>query len=106
MRFSRGRRIAIGASMAGLVAVTAIVVAPSAPARRAPRKVIEGTVPQYAKAGTEVADARGGVDFSVALKWRNQAGLSSFDRSVSSPASPDYGHYLSPAQFRARYSPR
>ena len=25
---------------------------------------------------------------------------------MSNPSSPDYGHYLSPAQFRARYSPR
>ena len=106
MRLSRGKRIGIGASMAGLVAVTAVVVAPGAPARGAPRKVIEGTVPQYASAGAEVADARGSVDFSVALRWRDQAGLSSFDGAVSNPSSPDYGHYLSPAQFRARYSPR
>jgi hypothetical protein len=51
MRLSRGRRIGIGASMAGLVTVTAVVIAPGAPARRSARKVIEGTVPQYAKAG-------------------------------------------------------
>ncbi len=106
MRLSRGRRIGIGASIAGLVAVTAVVVAPGAPARGAPPKVIEGTVPQYANASAEIADARGSVDFSVALRWRDQAGLSSFDGAVSNPSSPDYGHYLSPAQFRARYSPR
>jgi subtilase family serine protease len=92
--------------MAGLVAVTAVVIAPGAPARRSARKVIEGTVPQYAKAGAEVADARGSVDFSVALGWRHARALSRFDRAVSNPGSPTYGHYLSPARFRARYSPR
>jgi subtilase family serine protease len=92
--------------MAGLVAVTAVTVAPGAPARRAPRKVIEGTVPQYAKVGAAVADARGGVDFSVALGWRHARELGSFDRAVSNPSSPAYGNYLSPAQFQARFSPR
>ena len=37
--------------------------------------------------------------------WRNAADLKAFDAAVSDPSSPSYAHYLSPAQFRDRFSP-
>lgn len=39
------------------------------------------------------------------LRLRNQSGLAALVRRVSDPASRSYEHYLTPAQFRARYSP-
>ena len=44
-------------------------------------------------------------DFSVVLKLRNTDALDEFNESVSDPASPQYGQYLTPAEFHARYSP-
>ncbi|MFE3634753.1 protease pro-enzyme activation domain-containing protein [Streptomyces sp. NPDC059168] len=42
---------------------------------------------------------------SVSLKLRDPAGLDRFLTAVSTPGSPEYGHYLTPARFAARYAP-
>jgi len=47
----------------------------------------------------------GRVDFTVALRLRDVAGLDRFNEEVADPASASYGTYLSPSQFRRRYSP-
>jgi subtilase family serine protease len=39
------------------------------------------------------------------LRPRDEAGLKAFVARVSNPRSRSYGHYLTPAQFRARYAP-
>jgi kumamolisin len=36
------------------------------------------------------------VDVQLALSLRDQAGLQDLIRRVSTPGSPDYGHYLTP----------
>jgi subtilase family serine protease len=41
----------------------------------------------------------------ISLRHRNGAGLQRFITQVSNPSSADYGHYLTPAQFTARYAP-
>jgi subtilase family serine protease len=41
----------------------------------------------------------------VSLRPRDEAGLRSFIAHVTNPADPLYGHYLSAAQFRARFAP-
>jgi kumamolisin len=40
---------------------------------------------------------------TLSLAPRNQADLDRFVEEVSDPASPNYGHYLTPPQFAARY---
>src|SRR5262245_12485089 len=45
------------------------------------------------------------ITFHVNLGWRNQAGLRSLLAAVSDPRGSSYGHYLTPAQFEARFSP-
>jgi subtilase family serine protease len=45
------------------------------------------------------------VELLLDLRLRHQAELSSFIGRVSDPASPDYAHYLSAAEFRSRYAP-
>src|SRR5205807_1311193 len=42
---------------------------------------------------------------AVTLPLRNQADLRALIAKVSDPASPEYGHYLTPAQFAARFAP-
>ena len=41
----------------------------------------------------------------VTLQPRDPAALAAAVRAVSDPASPDYRHFLTPAQFAARYGP-
>ena len=53
------------------------------------------------KVAATTADSR--VGFSVYLKMRDQAGAEAVATAVSDPNSSAYGHYLSPAQVRARY---
>ncbi|WP_329059293.1 protease pro-enzyme activation domain-containing protein [Amycolatopsis sp. NBC_01480] len=45
------------------------------------------------------------VPVAVALKLHNAAGLDKFLADVANPASPVYGHYLTPQQFGAAYGP-
>ena len=92
----------------GLAAPTAVVVAAIAlngSAGAASRKVLRGSVPAYATADAQIQPARGPVHFDVSLPWRHSRALDRLDQAVSDPASPSYGHYLSPAGFRARFSP-
>ncbi|MCW2868315.1 MAG: hypothetical protein JWR20_2503 [Marmoricola sp.] len=41
----------------------------------------------------------------VSLAPQDPAGVEAFVASVSDPASPDYGHYLTPAEYAARFGP-
>jgi len=41
----------------------------------------------------------------VFLALRNQSGLEAAVKAVSDPSSADYAHYITPAQFGARYAP-
>ncbi|MGN6380091.1 MAG: S53 family peptidase [Gaiellales bacterium] len=43
--------------------------------------------------------------FSVWLGWRDQAGLEQTLSALYDPAGPSYHHWLSPDEFRSRYSP-
>jgi subtilase family serine protease len=45
------------------------------------------------------------IRFSVGLKMTNRAGAIALEREVSEPASPQYRHYLTPAQWERRFSP-
>ena len=45
------------------------------------------------------------VDLAVVLGFRDQAGLDALSAAVSNPRSASYGHYLTPAEFHARFAP-
>ena len=49
--------------------------------------------------------ARSPVSFDLVLKLRNASGAAAFVRAVSSPGSREFHHYLSDAQWVARYGP-
>lgn len=50
-------------------------------------------------------DAGATMTVQLALKLRNQAELEQRIRRVNDPKSPDFGNYLTPEQFAARYGP-
>jgi subtilase family serine protease len=68
------------------------------------QKVFKGSTAPFAH-GAAARPARGRMDVSVALRWRNEHELNSLDRAVSDPSSASYGNYLSTEEFRSRFSP-
>jgi len=78
------------------------------PAFGAPREVVlRGSWAPYAVGHNLVRPARPNerVDFQLYLGLRDRSAAETLLASVSDPASPNYAHYLSPGQFRARFSP-
>src|SRR2546429_346440 len=75
----------------------------SAQVRAAPsnRATLSGNVPPWARSASfkSAANLSDDVGFRVYLNWQNPSGLEALDRAVAAPASPSYGHYLTPAQF-------
>ena len=101
----RSRRASIGAFAAAVFALS-LVVSPAAAAPSA-RATLAGSVPSWASSSAfkGAADPNGSVGFRVYLGWTNEAGAQALARAVSDPRSASYGHYLSPAQFRAAFAP-
>jgi subtilase family serine protease len=92
---------------AAVVAALSLVVAASAVAAPAGRTKLNGNRPAWAKSAQRTGDVSSNeqVDVAVFLKWRNGADLDSFAAAVSNPRSAQYRQYLTPAAFRARFSP-
>jgi subtilase family serine protease len=96
--------------VAGLLCATTVsgaVGATAAGAASSGRKPLAGTalpakVRQHV-AGGVAKSAR--VDFKLVLKLRDAAGAQALLKSVSSPGSASYRHYLTAAQWEARFSP-
>ena len=45
------------------------------------------------------------VSRDVVLPLRDQAGLDAFVADVTNPSSPNFRHYITPAEFTARFGP-
>lgn len=45
------------------------------------------------------------MDVAIDMALRDPGGLAAVDSAVSTPGSPDYGHYLTAAQFAERFGP-
>src|ERR1035441_2587969 len=54
--------------------------------------------------GTQAVSA-GTVSARIYLAGQDEAGLTAYATSVSTPGNALYGHYLTPAQVRARFGP-
>jgi len=102
-------KIARGFTLLGVVLLVAGVCSATPAGAAAPsgRTTLPGSVPAWAtahnRAGT--ADPSAAVGFRVYLGWQDATAASSLAQAVSDPASSSYGHYLTPAQFRARFAP-
>jgi len=89
----------------------AILLAPTfvfaaSPSRDPEVALSSNTVAGLNQAG-RIADEDAGkiIDVQLALKLRNRAQLDDLIRRVSTPGSPEYGHYLTPDQFGAQFGP-
>lgn len=69
--------------------------------------VLTGVRPSWATSarGIGAASASNRVSLRVWLSLRDPAAVAQLVKSVTNPKSPLYGHYLTPAQFNARYAP-
>ncbi|HEY5984870.1 MAG TPA: S53 family peptidase [Streptosporangiaceae bacterium] len=69
--------------------------------------VITGVRPSWATSARDVgaAAASNRVNLRVWLSLRDPGAVAQLVKSVSNPASPMYGRYLTPAQFNAKYAP-
>ncbi|HEX3592998.1 MAG TPA: protease pro-enzyme activation domain-containing protein [Pseudonocardiaceae bacterium] len=102
------RALRIGTLGVAACAATLGVVATTGTAQAAqPLVAVPGsTAPRFVDAHRDGAvDASRQVSVAVSLKLRNTAELAAFDAAVSKPGTAEYGHYLTPAQFAARFSP-
>ncbi|MGD0393784.1 MAG: protease pro-enzyme activation domain-containing protein [Acidimicrobiales bacterium] len=94
---------------AGLVvmAVLSPVVTGSAGATGAPSKIRFGFAPEIPSGAAAVSPLTSAaiLRVDVVLQPRDPAALTSYARAVSTPGSGQYRHYLSEAQFVARFGP-
>jgi subtilase family serine protease len=93
------------------VAVAALVtsagIASSAAGTSGGSTALPGSLPTWATAAHRVGPASGSqrVGFRVYLRNHDAAGAMAYARAVSTKGSALYGKFLTPAQFRARFSP-
>lgn len=102
------RRTVLTTLGAGALVVPLIAAVPSAaPAAPSGSHLLSSTRPSWASPdrvkGAPKSSSR--VSFRVQLKLRDEAGLEQQIAAVSTPGSAARGHYLSSAQFNARYAP-
>jgi kumamolisin len=101
----RLRAASAALSVLGLLVTPAAVSAASPtpdPEVALPANIVAG-LPQAGRIADE--DATNTIDVQLSLKLRNRAQLDDLIRRVSTPGSPDYGKYLTPAQFGAQFGP-
>jgi subtilase family serine protease len=100
-------RIAVLVATAS-IALGAVVVATPAAAAPAPGRV---ALPESAPAVSpgsqlEATPSSTPIEFRVGLELSDPAGALALEQAVSDPASPSYRHYLTPAQWEKRFSPK
>jgi subtilase family serine protease len=96
--------------IACLVAITALAAAGvtvGTAGAAAGRTKLAGSVPSWATAAHRVGATNGAtkVGFRVYLPWRGGGEAAALAQSVSTPGRAASGHFLSPAEFRSRFSP-
>lgn len=87
---------------AASVLVASASAVPAATQGHDGRAVIASTVPGSAAGPLTALAAGSQVRLSVFI-GQDQAGLTATATAVSDPSSPDYGHYLTPAQVQAQF---
>jgi subtilase family serine protease len=95
--------------LATLLAVSSAVAmnASSAAPPSGSRSMLQGSVPSWAKANkpSSLPDSQTSVGFRVYLGWTDPDAAVALAKAVSDPRSGMYGQYLTPNQFRSRFSP-
>jgi subtilase family serine protease len=98
------RALLASTTAAALVPAAAAVPAQAAPAGRA---TLDGSAPAWAQPARDrgAADPDQATEIKVYLPLRDPDAAAAMVRDVSDPHSANYGKYLSPDQFRARFAP-
>ncbi len=80
---------------------------PAAGAPGSNRVVLPQAVPSLPHGTTQLGAASGAqmLQLDVSLAGQNPSGLAQAVAAVSTPGSPDYRHYLTPAQFASEFGP-
>jgi subtilase family serine protease len=96
----------LGALLAAAL-VAASLIPDSASPTSSHRARLAGSVPPWATSANfrQRSPATDYVGFRVYLGWRNQSAAEAHLRAVSDPASPSYGQFMTPQQFRHDYAP-
>ena len=100
------RKVAIGLLASGtVIGLTATAGAASAaPQGRHP---LDGSMPKWLHQARDMGTSPSAqqMNFGILLGMRDQAGAMDTLKAISDPASPSYGHWLTDAEFDARYAP-
>jgi subtilase family serine protease len=99
----RVTRVLVAGSVMVFAITATILLGGSAAARM--NTALPQSSPSWARAGNLERHATGKVSFALVLPWRHAGELQRFDNAVADPSSSQYGHYLSPSAFRARFAP-
>ncbi len=108
---NRGQRRggALTAALGGFVLVlgTSALALPAASAAPATRVVLPQSAPALPHGTAQLGEASAGqsLQLDVSLTGQNPSGLAQVVAAVSTPGSPDYRHYLTPAQFASQFGP-
>lgn len=105
MRMTPPSRCALVVATAGLAAATAVPAL--AGGLGSTTAALAGVVPSWVKTAplTGLVAPTQNVNFQVLLHYRDEAGLKAFIADVSNPSSPHFRHFLTTAQFNARFAP-
>jgi subtilase family serine protease len=87
--------------------MAALTVSPVATAAPSSSVSLSGSQPAFVAHSRDLGavNANRAVDFEVLLALPDQAAVQAEAKAVSTPGSASFRHYLTPAQFRAAYSP-
>ena len=102
-RYSIGYRLSIVALVAVAAATTSLHAAAAELAPDATIGVSRVSRADLEDLGRAARSTR--IDLTFALKYRNAGELDAFVAASSDPQSPEFGHYLTPAQFAAEFAP-
>jgi subtilase family serine protease len=94
--------------VAGVTTLSLAALAGSASASAStPRFALAGSTPGWLGQARNLGATPSGqkIDFGVLLNMRDQAGAAATLQAISTPGSASYGHWLTNAQFNARYGP-
>ena len=98
-------RVTVAAVAAGLLGTGVLIATPASAAAPA-RHAFPGSVPSFVSAKNDAGPAADNtVEGEVYLQLKDPAGAQALARAVSTPGNRQYGKYLSPKQWIAKYSP-
>ena len=106
MASARTRAVAAATSVAAACAIAGVAGLPGR-ADAASRHTLAGSVPSWANNAHKVSSTPGSqsVTFRVYLPWQHADQAAALATAVSTPGNAQYGKFLTPAQFRAKFSP-